>query len=420
MDPIAFGIRYQLGEKEYDKYLKFISQWQQLRETVSLDPLAIHVPPDRLELVYVERAEVEKQIYRQGCKIIMGAKGSGKTALWQKQHSVRDSSGHNVTFLRVSPDVLTSACLARHKTHKKSKILIDDTERLGEQAFIDLIQTTQQWYALTTGLLEFIVFATRERQALLAEIESVRQGNLIVYELPPWQEVELQALLGLRLAAWRPDFIDYNSFIKKTPGIPANILNRLRDSLQNYKQFESNADLRAVFADDRIAPWRNELPQPADQGSRIDQTIDLLWQRENIQRENGLILFLYVLSEATDNRDIRKQRLTKLAQDLEAVWQPLQLPSLAPPSSDYTLNWAMSLPNLKDDEAKREFIPMILKGALRVPPAQRDLDAPIHALNLARGLIAACAGCWEDRFPPQSLDKENLQKIINIYWGGER
>jgi len=310
--------------------------------------------------------------------------------------------------------------LARHKTHKKSKILIDDTERLGEQAFIDLIQTTQQWYALTTGLLEFIVFATRERQALLAEIESVRQGNLIVYELPPWQEVELQALLGLRLAAWRPDFIDYNSFIKKTPGIPANILNRLRDSLQNYKQFESNADLRAVFADDRIAPWRNELPQPADQGSRIDQTIDLLWQRENIQRENGLILFLYVLSEATDNRDIRKQRLTKLAQDLEAVWQPLQLPSLAPPSSDYTLNWAMSLPNLKDDEAKREFIPMILKGALRVPPAQRDLDAPIHALNLARGLIAACAGCWEDRFPPQSLDKENLQKIINIYWGGER
>ena len=371
MDPIAWDIRYRLAEKEHKKYLKFISQWWQLREIVNLDPLATSVPPDKLELAYVERTEVEEQIYQQGCMVIVGAKGSGKTALWQKYRSAKDTSGQDISFLRISPDVLVSACLTRHQSVKRSKILIDGTEHLNEQSISNLILTIQQWHTMTSGLLEFTVFIDQERKDLITGLDSVKQNTFAIYELPPWKKPELQALLGLRLAAWRPDFVDYNSFIRKIPGIPADVLSGLRNTLQNCKQFDSDADLRAVFVDDRITLWRSGLPEASDQEARIQQTVAYLWKCENTKHENGLILFLYALSDLVDFNDIRKQQLVKLAKDLESIWQPSRLSPIPPTSSDYTLNWAMSIPGLEDDEAKREFISMIV-GAPCAPHPSKE------------------------------------------------
>lgn len=411
MDPIALDIRYGLPEKEYKKYLKFINQWWQLPERIYTDPLAVNTPPDKLELAYVERPEVEDQIYSRGCKIIVGSRGSGKTTLWQKKR--RDPAGHDVLFLHISPDVLIPACLIRHQEFKYSKILIDGTEHLSQQSIVHLIETAQHWYTKTSGILDFIVFVNRERKGLVEALDCVRQGAFTIYELPPWRGTELQSMLGLRIAAWRPTAIDYNSFLQ-TPGIPADVSTQMYITLQRCRQFNSDDELRAVFVDQRIALWRNALPEASDSETRIGKTIAYLWNCENTQHENGLILFLYVLSDRVESGDIRKQQLIRLADALESVWLPVRTYTEKPSFADYTLNWAIDMPGL-DDEAKREFISVTANGAL-AKSEQSDLDAPTHVLNLARGLIAACAGCWVKRYSPP-LGVHHLQSIVDIYWG---
>lgn len=382
-----------------------------------MDPFAINVPPDILDVAYVERPGVEEQIYKPGNRIIVGTNGSGKTTLWQRSRPItKDTSGHDVVFLRMSPEIVVSDCLARHHWDRKgAKILIDGTEYLSEQSLVHLIDTIQLWHNQTSGRLNFVVFANRERKASIQELDYVEQGVLDIYDLPAWKESELRALLGQRLAAWSIGFIDYQSF--KEPQRSSGITNspRLHRLLENFDQFNSNKDLAAVFVDKRIALWRNELPQASDtKASRIRQTIDYLWRRENRNGENGLILFLYVLYGLTDPEDRRAQQLGELIKDLESEWHPSSSATEVS-SSDYTLNWAKEMPNLADKDTRRDFISTIIKGAVDVGPDQGGWDTPIHALNLARGFIAACAGCWPQYRPPLGI--AHLNDLVSIYWG---
>lgn len=415
MHPIARSIRYGFTGTEYDKYLRFINEWLGVQQRVYMDPFAVNVPPDILDAAYVERPAVEEQI-KAGNSVIVGLKGSGKTALWQRSRPItKDLSGHDVVFLRMSPEIVTSDCLTRHHwDKKKAKILIDDTECLNEQSLVHLIDTTQQWHDKTSGCLNFIVFANRERKAFIEGLDYVKQGNLEVYDLPAWKDAELRALLGQRLAAWSTGFIDYQSF--KEPRRAAGITNpsRLYNLLENFDQFNSNENLQAVFVDKRIVHWRSELPQADTKASRISQTIAYLWRHENKKGENGLVLFLYVLRDLTNPEDRRAVQLDELIKDLESEWHP-PLSATGASSSDYTRNWAKEMPNLADDDTRRDFISTIIKGVLAVGADRGEWDAPIHALNLARGFIAACAGCWPQYRPPLSI--AHLNALVSIYWG---
>jgi len=73
------------------------------------------------------------------------------------------------------------------------------------------------------------------------------------------------------------------------------------------------------------------------------------------------------------------------------------------------------MPNLADDDTRRDFISTIIKGVVAVGVDQGEWDTPIHALNLARGFIAACAGCWPQYRPPLSI--AHLNALVSIYWG---
>ncbi|MBN1878200.1 MAG: hypothetical protein JXA33_28535 [Anaerolineae bacterium] len=383
-----------------------------------MDPFAINVPPDILNAAYIERPEIEEQIYKPGNRIIVGVKGSGKTSLWQRPRpTTKDLSGRDVVFLRISPDILTSDCLARHRwDKKKSKILIDSTEHLSEQSLIHLVHTIQEWHGKTSGLLDFIVFVTPQRKALIEGLGYVEQGTLAISDLPTWEEPELRTLLGQRLAAWSIGFIDHESF--RRPQKPCGIQNlpKFHSVLVNFNQFKSDAELRAVFVDSRIALWRSELPQASDTKARISQTIEYLWRCANKGEENGLILFLNVLCDLIDPEDIRKRQLGKLIKDLELEWHAASFVTEFHSPLDYALNWAKEIPNLADDETRREFISIIIKGVLDAEPTQEDWDAPIHALNLTRGFIAACAGCWP-RCYPTPLGIDHLKSLVSIYWG---
>lgn len=416
MDSISWDIRYGLSEQAYKQYLGFVNRWLRLGKRVYVDPFAIDVPLEKIELVYVGRAEVERRVYGQGYTIVLGAPGSGKTMLWRRLYRGAEDLCRDINFLRASPDLLTARCLEQHKAYKRSKILVDGLEHLSDQSLAGLVQTTQQLYTTTSGVLDFTVFADLERKDLIESLDCVKQGKVSVYNLPLWQEDELEDLLARRLAAWQPDLTDYENlgyWMRSKAAIPGDILFRLRKQLERCGPFDNESYLKAMFVDARIALWQGELPEASGTKARINNTISCLWRHENIRNENALVLLLYVLSEAVHPNDKCHDELIRLADDLETIRRPPQSLST---DTDYTSDWSMTIPNLKSTEARLKFIPTIIEGAMHAGFGHGNPDAPTHALKLARGLVAACAGCWAERYSPP-LDMQHIQSIVDIYWG---
>lgn len=101
-------------------------------------------------------------------------------------------------------------------------------------------------------------------------------------------------------------------------GIPLDLLSQLRETLLECEQFESDRQLRSVFAYARLKPWRNSLPQAASPTSRVDAVIDFLVnKRRSDTKENALVLLLRVLSNLIEERDELHQHLANLADELE-------------------------------------------------------------------------------------------------------
>lgn len=111
-------------------------------------------------------------------------------------------------------------------------------------------------------------------------------------------------------------------------GIPAGLLNRLRDTLGRCPAFESQRALRAVFDDSRIALWARGVPETTDLQERVNQTITFLHKKENIRNENGLVLFLRILAESLNPDDKLREELETLADEFEDKphTSPLPLP----------------------------------------------------------------------------------------------
>lgn len=99
----------------------------------------------------------------------------------------------------------------------------------------------------------------------------------------------------------------------KPVGLPPKILNQLRQLLPICGPFESNKRLRECFTDDRIAHWRNQLPEAESIESRVDALIDFLFQRRNSGQENGLVLFLDYLRDRVSPEDSCHAQLVEVA-----------------------------------------------------------------------------------------------------------
>jgi hypothetical protein len=73
---------------------------------------------------------------------------------------------------------------------------------------------------------------------------------------------------------------------------------------------------------------------------------------------------------------------------------------------------------LLHDGARSSFLPVVARAALVGYETYRkeSIDAPIHALRIARGLLAGCAGCWQEQgfIPPLSANQ--LEQLTQLYW----
>ena len=99
-------------------------------------------------------------------------------------------------------------------------------------------------------------------------------------------------------------------------GIPRQLYNQLHTVLLDCGSFGTDHELKAIFVDNRLYPWRNRLPQADNPTRRVEGAINFLHNQYNDVGENALVLLLRVLSEHLDSRDACHQRLLDLANEL--------------------------------------------------------------------------------------------------------
>lgn len=100
-------------------------------------------------------------------------------------------------------------------------------------------------------------------------------------------------------------------------GIPGYLTPRLRTALRQSDVFDSDRRLRTLFADARLHPWRDALPDAHDRDERVDALLDYLYDQTNARGDSALILFLRVLCERINPDDALHRRLSDLADELD-------------------------------------------------------------------------------------------------------
>ena len=98
--------------------------------------------------------------------------------------------------------------------------------------------------------------------------------------------------------------------------ISVDLNQRLRRNLLECGPFAAHSTLQSVFSDARINLWRHWLPQASTAVERVEATIDFLSDKYDDKQQNGLALFLKVLSERLDERDSCYVRLMALADEV--------------------------------------------------------------------------------------------------------
>ncbi len=101
------------------------------------------------------------------------------------------------------------------------------------------------------------------------------------------------------------------------PELPKGIYARLYSTLLRCGPFQTNRDLKNVFGDPRIAPWRAYIPEADSEASRVTNLITHLLKCCNTTGDNALALFLHVLSDQCHPDDACYRDLVGLAEELE-------------------------------------------------------------------------------------------------------
>ncbi|HLG60873.1 MAG TPA: serine protease [Ktedonosporobacter sp.] len=102
-------------------------------------------------------------------------------------------------------------------------------------------------------------------------------------------------------------------------GLPGDFLRRLREALENCEEFNSIDELKEVFLDERLFPWRHHLKERDTVSRRVMAVITDLYPQTN-GGVSVLLLLLTILRDRTPSgmKD-RYQRLDNLANELKQL-----------------------------------------------------------------------------------------------------
>jgi len=107
----------------------------------------------------------------------------------------------------------------------------------------------------------------------------------------------------------------------------SNLMRSMRKTLEKCPQFRDNAQLKAVFNNELLAPWRGYVREADNEIGRVNLVIDLLREEKHAEtRMNVLFLFLLVLRDDTPPENDRYRQLDNLARDFNNSLQSTTTP----------------------------------------------------------------------------------------------
>lgn len=96
-------------------------------------------------------------------------------------------------------------------------------------------------------------------------------------------------------------------------GIPEHLYRQLCITLLDCGPFDTDQELKVTFVDNRLSPWRNQLPQASNPTSRVESVVEFLQNQYNNKKENALVLLLCVLRDRVNSETACHHQLAELA-----------------------------------------------------------------------------------------------------------
>jgi V8-like Glu-specific endopeptidase len=200
-------------------------------------------------------------------------------------------------------------------------------------------------------------------------------------------------------------------------GIPGKLLRSLKTTLAKCEQFETDRTLKAVFVNELLRPWRDQLPQANSVKERVDLVIDRLLNKRRADTQTSvLVLLLDVLRDDYVVDDSLYGELDDLVQELGNILQlsisprPSHTREEANPENQQMIFSAEWLKLLESIQAVGKVdVPQIIRGQLteRFPTGTGWLVAPRLALT-----------CWHvmkarGKFDGRLRDTDREMQVTN-------
>lgn len=426
---IAADMHYHLPNITYLEYINR-NLLQRDKNASLVDPLAIDIPQHKLESAYVERKNVQYEVSRQGSQVIIGRHGCGKTTLLkhiaEKSLSESLSDGSDPLesrtlivklpladviatvgekeLLEGEASCLTTERLASHifetfwqQIPLKAKPLPASHHAPFLNDYLQILRRDTDWMLklrwfyqryhplpmIAPGDFELMAWLQAEHtpyfNTQLQDEEALRQLVLFITK-PIWEEIQFG-----KVPPWPYDRVQI--YIDGIERLSNHALSRLFQDTQKLQ------DMALGYVDVKLF---------------VDPTCRDYVQKLDCVQQGRICLYEFPQWTQPEIEALLNARIR--------AWMPQENPE----SLSEEWSWVELLVRAGGIQTRdtRTIIDIITRGALqsyRKSPEDK-IDAPVHALRLARGMVAACAGCWGTTEVKPPLNAEQCSKIIEQYW----
>jgi hypothetical protein len=395
------------------RYLDFVASTLLCDKPIAknIDPFAVEVPNVSTDY-YVDRDEIEREILLPGTRIILGKYGTGKTTLFNKLSFEREGKDTLIVKIALNkvgyqqPD-------AQAKPEDRSPLCIKNMIRLVFNAYWEdfILPASPHLYKPEDAHQKYMPWFRREPQWM-------RLLSWFYHHFPPQHQTV-------------PDDFELMAWLEYSKG------HELLGS-----QIESESILRELI---RLIFYKTETKDLRSRpfGPRYHKVTILIDGAETLSSaasKNLLLDFQHLIDQKIPNVDIlifAENSKMHMFENLECVqdgrvaiyelpaWKNEQLSKILALrryvciSGTFNIDdaWAMMLPlSCIQYSARSKLVENLVKGSRSPEKTTHRFDTPVHLLKLTRGIIAACAGCWENYGLMLPICQEDIDEIIKGYW----
>jgi hypothetical protein len=380
-------------------YLNFVGRFIQMQDESSLDPFAIDLPDELADDTYVPRKHITEEVRRPDTRLILGKAGSGKSTIFASLLRQPDESTlsvglnlHQVSATLPEPDIqageaslLTLGLLVPRIFETYWENTIRSPQR--RVKYLSQLRVDKQW-------MELLRWFCRRYPLTHPDIDD--------YELMSWLRTPSQAEpLGsqisplatlrelMRLITWKA---------------PPQLFFGFREFSQAYTEVEillDGTEQLSPAAIRRLVTDAQSLYDMHLDKFQFELFMDSAWQSQvadmDCVRQGCVSVVNLPPWSDSELRELLRRRILS-SQSGGSTIDPEEMP-------EYDLGDLLADSGSLSPEARERLESLIIGGAQGIP---------LHALRLARCVVAACARCWPQEFVPP-LGAYDIERLVDLY-----